>query len=95
MAGRGTDIILGGNAEFMAKAEMKKQGMEEDLINEAISYAETDDEDILNARKIYRDLYEKYNAEVKEKAEKVKEAGGLFILGTERHESRRIDNQLT
>lgn len=94
MAGRGTDIILGGNAEFMAKAEMKKQGMEEDLINEAISYAETDDEEILNARKIYRDLYDKYNAEVKEKAEKVKEAGGLFILGTERHESRRIDNQL-
>ena len=94
MAGRGTDIILGGNAEFMAKAEMKKQGMEDDVINEAISYAETDNEEILNARKIYRDLYEKYNEEVKEKAEKVKEAGGLFILGTERHESRRIDNQL-
>ncbi|MDE7303326.1 MAG: preprotein translocase subunit SecA, partial [Oscillospiraceae bacterium] len=94
MAGRGTDIILGGNAEFMAKAEMKKQGMEDELINEAISYAETDDEEILNARKVYRDLYEKYNAEVKEKAEKVREAGGLFILGTERHESRRIDNQL-
>ena len=94
MAGRGTDIILGGNAEFMAKAEMKKRGMEDGLINEAISYAETDDEEILEARKVYRELYDKYNAEVKEKAEKVKEAGGLFILGTERHESRRIDNQL-
>ncbi len=94
MAGRGTDIILGGNAEFMAKAEMKKQGIDDDIINEAISYAETTDEEILEARKIYRSLYEKYNNEVKEKAEKVKEAGGLFILGTERHESRRIDNQL-
>ena len=94
MAGRGTDIILGGNAEFMAKAEMKKQGMEDGLINEAISYAETDNEEILEARKVYRELYDKYNKEVKEKAEKVKEAGGLFSLGTERHESRRIDNQL-
>ena len=94
MAGRGTDIILGGNAEFMAKAEMKKRGMEDGLINEAISYAETDNEEILEARKVYRELYDKYNNEVKEKAEKVKEAGGLFILGTERHESRRIDNQL-
>ena len=94
MAGRGTDIILGGNAEFLAKAEMKKQGMEEDLISEAVSYAETDNEEILKAREIYRGLYAKYDAEVKEKAEKVKEAGGLFILGTERHESRRIDNQL-
>ncbi|MGN0600546.1 MAG: preprotein translocase subunit SecA [Oscillospiraceae bacterium] len=94
MAGRGTDIILGGNAEFLAKAEMKKQGMEEDVISEAVSYADTQDETILEARKIYRELYAKYDAEVKEKAEKVKEAGGLFILGTERHESRRIDNQL-
>ncbi len=94
MAGRGTDIILGGNAEFMAKAEMKKRGMDEGLINEAISYAETDNQEILDARKVYRELYDKYNEEVKEKAEKVKEAGGLFILGTERHESRRIDNQL-
>ncbi|MGN1135885.1 MAG: preprotein translocase subunit SecA [Oscillospiraceae bacterium] len=94
MAGRGTDIILGGNAEFLAKADMKKQGMEESLISEAISYADTDDETILEARKIYRELYAKYDAEVKEKAEKVKEAGGLYILGTERHESRRIDNQL-
>ncbi len=94
MAGRGTDIILGGNAEFMAKAEMKKNGMKDWLINEAISYAETDNEEILEARKTYRKLYDKYSEEIKEKAEKVKEAGGLFILGTERHESRRIDNQL-
>lgn len=94
MAGRGTDIILGGNAEFLAKADMKKQGMEEEVISEAVSYADTQDETILEARKIYRDLYAKYDAEVKEKAEKVKEAGGLYILGTERHESRRIDNQL-
>ncbi|MBQ3161927.1 MAG: preprotein translocase subunit SecA [Oscillospiraceae bacterium] len=94
MAGRGTDIILGGNAEFMAKAEMKKKGMDDYLINEAVSYAETDNKEILDARKIYRELYDKFNNEIKEKAEKVKEAGGLFILGTERHESRRIDNQL-
>ena len=94
MAGRGTDIILGGNAEFMAKAEMKKNGMSDWIINEAISFAETNDEEILEARKVYRKLYEKYSDEIKEKAEKVKEAGGLFILGTERHESRRIDNQL-
>lgn len=94
MAGRGTDIILGGNAEFLAKAEMKKRGMEEEVISEAVSYADTQDETILEARKIYRELYAKFDAEVKEKAEKVKEAGGLFILGTERHESRRIDNQL-
>ena len=94
MAGRGTDIILGGNAEFLAKADMKKRGMEEEVISEAVSYADTQDETILEARKIYRELYAKYDAEVKEKAEKVKEAGGLYILGTERHESRRIDNQL-
>ncbi len=94
MAGRGTDIILGGNAEFMAKAEMKKNGMNDWLINEAISYAETNNQEILDARKIYRNLYDKYSDEIKEKAEKVKAAGGLFILGTERHESRRIDNQL-
>ncbi len=94
MAGRGTDIILGGNAEYKAKAEMKKLGIEEDLINEAISFAETDDQAILDARAKYRELYEKYNEEVKAKADKVREAGGLFIIGTERHESRRIDNQL-
>ena len=94
MAGRGTDITLGGNAEFLAKAEMKKQGISDYVISEAISYADTDNQEIIEARKIYRELYAKYDAEVKEKAEKVKEAGGLFILGTERHESRRIDNQL-
>ncbi len=94
MAGRGTDILLGGNAEFMAKAEMKKNDMSDWLINEAISYAETDNQEILDARNVYRELYAKYSEQIKEKAEKVKEAGGLFILGTERHESRRIDNQL-
>lgn len=94
MAGRGTDIMLGGNAEYLAKARMRKEGMEEELINEATGFAETDNQDILNAR----DTYKKYNDEFKKQiageAEEVKEAGGLFILGTERHESRRIDNQL-
>ncbi len=94
MAGRGTDIILGGNAEFQAKAEMRKKEYDEDIINEAVGYAETDDEEIIAARKVYRELYDKYSAEVKEKAEDVRKAGGLFIIGTERHESRRIDNQL-
>ncbi|MBR3025662.1 MAG: preprotein translocase subunit SecA [Oscillospiraceae bacterium] len=94
MAGRGTDIILGGNAEFQAKAEMRKKGYEEDIINEAVGYAETDDEAIIEARKVYRELYDKFSAEVKEKAVEVRNAGGLFIIGTERHESRRIDNQL-
>ncbi len=94
MAGRGTDILLGGNAEFMAKADMRKEGMEEDLINEAISYAETEDPQIIAAREHYRELYKKHSEEIKEKADEVRAAGGLFILGTERHESRRIDNQL-
>lgn len=94
MAGRGTDILLGGNAEFMAKADMRKEGMDEDLINEAISYAETEDPQILAAREHYRELYKKHSEEIKEKADEVRAAGGLFILGTERHESRRIDNQL-
>ncbi|MGN1415886.1 MAG: preprotein translocase subunit SecA [Oscillospiraceae bacterium] len=94
MAGRGTDILLGGNAEFLAKADMRKLGMEEDLINEAVGFADTDDEEVLAARAKYKELYDKHNSVIKEKAEKVKEAGGLFILGTERHESRRIDNQL-
>ena len=94
MAGRGTDIILGGNAEFQAKAEMRKREYEEEVINEAVGYAETEDETVLEARKVYRDLYEKYSNEVKEKAVEVRNAGGLFIIGTERHESRRIDNQL-
>ena len=94
MAGRGTDIMLGGNAEFLARAELRKRGIEENIISEAIGYADTDNEEILETRKIYRELYDKFNAEVKEKAVAVKEAGGLYILGTERHESRRIDNQL-
>ncbi len=94
MAGRGTDIMLGGNAEYLAKNEMRKMEYEEEIINEAVGFADTEDEAILAARAVYKDLYDKYNAEVKEKAVKVKEAGGLFIIGTERHESRRIDNQL-
>ena len=94
MAGRGTDILLGGNAEFKAKAKMKKLGFEDNIINEAISYADTEDEVILDARKQYKELFNKYSEEIQEKADKVREAGGLFILGTERHESRRIDNQL-
>ena len=95
MAGRGTDIMLGGNAEFLAKAEMRKREYEEDIINEAVGFADTDDEEILAARAVYKELYDKFNAEVKEKAKDVKAAGGLYILGTERHESRRIDNQLS
>ena len=94
IAGRGTDIMLGGNAEFLAKAEMRKREYEEDIINEAVGFADTDDEEILAARAVYKELYDKFNAEVKEKAKDVKAAGGLYILGTERHESRRIDNQL-
>jgi len=94
MAGRGTDIMLGGNAEFLAKAEMRKREYPEEVINEAIGFADTDNEVILNARAVYKELYDKFNEEVKEKAVSVKEAGGLYILGTERHESRRIDNQL-
>ena len=94
MAGRGTDIMLGGNAEFLAKAEMRKREIPEEIITEAIGYADTDNQEVLEARKVYRELYDKFNAEVKEKAVAVKKAGGLYILGTERHESRRIDNQL-
>ena len=94
MAGRGTDIMLGGNAEFLAKAEMRKQGYEDEIINEAVGFADTEDEQILAARAVYKGLYDKFSAEVKEKAVEVKAAGGLYILGTERHESRRIDNQL-
>lgn len=94
MAGRGTDIMLGGNAEFLAKAEMRKREIPEEIITEAIGYADTTNQEVLDARAIYRELYNKFNEEVKEKAVAVKEAGGLYILGTERHESRRIDNQL-
>ena len=94
MAGRGTDIMLGGNAEFLAKAEMRKREIPEEIITEAVGFADTDDEEILAAREVYRSLYDKFNEEVKKKAVDVKAAGGLYILGTERHESRRIDNQL-
>jgi preprotein translocase subunit SecA len=94
MAGRGTDIMLGGNAEFLARADLRKREIPEEIITEAIGFADTDDQEVIEARKLYRELYDKYNAEVKEKAVAVKEAGGLYILGTERHESRRIDNQL-
>lgn len=94
MAGRGTDIMLGGNAEFLAKAEMRKREYPEEIITEAIGYADTDNQEVLDARAVYQELYKKFGEEVKEKAQAVKEAGGLYILGTERHESRRIDNQL-
>ena len=94
MAGRGTDIMLGGNPEFMAKAEMRKMEIREDLIASATGTAEIDDEDIKEARRIFRELYEKYKEQIEPEANKVREAGGLYIIGTERHESRRIDNQL-
>ena len=94
MAGRGTDIMLGGNAEFLAKAEMRKREYPEEIITEAIGYADTDNQEVLDARAVYQELYKQFGEEVKEKAQAVKEAGGLYILGTERHESRRIDNQL-
>ncbi len=94
MAGRGTDIMLGGNAEYMAKNELRKAGYEEEIISEATGYADTDDEVILAARKAYADAYERFRAVTSAEAEKVRAAGGLFIVGTERHESRRIDNQL-
>ncbi len=94
MAGRGTDIMLGGNAEFLARAELRKREMPEELITAAIGFADTDNQEIINARKLYLELFNKFNAEVKERAIAVREAGGLYILGTERHESRRIDNQL-
>ena len=94
MAGRGTDIMLGGNAEYLAKAEMRKKEYEEYIINEAVGFADTNDEEVLAARAVYKELYDKFNEEIKIKAEDVKKAGGLYIIGTERHESRRIDNQL-
>ena len=94
MAGRGTDIMLGGNAEFLAKAEMRKLGYDEDMINAATAYFETGAEDILAARAHYAELLHKFKAEIAPKAEEVRNAGGLYIIGTERHESRRIDNQL-
>lgn len=95
MAGRGTDIILGGNAEYLAKSDMRKmEDMTEELIAEATGFAETDNEEILEARRIYAELEAKHKAEIAGEAEQVRQAGGLFIIGTSRHESRRIDNQL-
>jgi preprotein translocase subunit SecA len=94
MAGRGTDIMLGGNAEFLAKAELRKNGMSEELLVEATGFAETDDQEILAARKAFAEAEAKHKAAIKDEADQVRAAGGLFILGTERHESRRIDNQL-
>ena len=94
MAGRGTDIMLGGNPEFMAKKEMKKMGYSDELITESVSYGETDDEEIIEARQKFKELEKQFNEEIKEEKEKVLAAGGLKIIGTERHESRRIDNQL-
>ena len=94
MAGRGTDIMLGGNAEYLAKNEMRRMNFSEEMINEATGFAETDNEEILKARKIFKELNQKYKDEIEDEAEEVREAGGLFIMGTERHDSRRIDNQL-
>ena len=94
MAGRGTDIILGGNAEFMALSELKKKDYPELLINEATGFSKTDDEEILAVRQEFKALKEKYEKELSADAEKVRQAGGLFIIGTVRHDARRIDNQL-
>ena len=94
MAGRGTDIMLGGNAEFLAKSDLVKEGFSDEIIAEATGFAETDNQDILNARKLFTEKLASYKAEIAPEAEKVREAGGLYIIGTERHESRRIDNQL-
>ncbi len=94
MAGRGTDIMLGGNAEFMAKHDMKKAGYEDEQISIATSYFDTEDEEVLALRKTYADLLQKHKEAIRPEAERVREVGGLYIIGTERHESRRIDNQL-
>ena len=94
MAGRGTDIMLGGNAEYMAKNDLRKAGLSDELIAEATGYAETDDQEILDARALFAEALAKHKAEIAGEADRVREAGGLFIIGTERHESRRIDNQL-
>ena len=94
MAGRGTDIMLGGNPEYMAKAEMRKRGIPEEIIAASNGSSYTDNEEIIEARKLFSELYSKYKTEIAPEADKVREAGGLYILGTERHENRRIDNQL-
>jgi len=94
MAGRGTDIMLGGNAEYLAKSALRHDGLSEEMIIEATGFAETEDKDILSARDKYKEYYEKFKAEIAPEAQQVKDVGGLCIIGTERHESRRIDNQL-
>ena len=94
MAGRGTDIMLGGNAEYLAKAELRKAGYSDEVIAEATGYADTDNEEIIQARLLFAQSEKKFKEEIESEAEQVRQAGGLFILGTERHESRRIDNQL-
>ena len=94
MAGRGTDIMLGGNAEYMAKNDLRKAGLSDELIAEATGYAETNDQEILDARALFAEALAKHKAEIAGEADRVREAGGLFIIGTERHDSRRIDNQL-
>ena len=94
MAGRGTDIMLGGNSEYLAKAAMRRKGYTDELIAEATGFAETDNEDIINARAEYTELEKKFKDDIKDEAQQVRDAGGLFIIGTERHDSRRIDNQL-
>ncbi|WP_295866519.1 preprotein translocase subunit SecA [uncultured Oscillibacter sp.] len=94
MAGRGTDIMLGGNAEYLAQSDLRRSGMSDELVAEATGYAETDDAEILDARKRYADALAKYKSQISSEADQVREAGGLFIIGTERHDSRRIDNQL-
>ena len=94
MAGRGTDIMLGGNAEYLAKNDLRKAGLTDELIAEATGYAETDNQEILDARKLFAERLQKHKSEIAGEAERVRQAGGLFIIGTERHDSRRIDNQL-
>ena len=94
MAGRGTDIMLGGNAEFLAKSEMRRKGYSEELIAESTGFGDTDNPDIIEARKEFTELEKKYKDEIADEADQVRKAGGLCIIGTERHESRRIDNQL-
>ena len=94
MAGRGTDIMLGGNAEYMARNDLRKAGLSDELIAEATGYAETDNQEVLDARKMFADALQKYRNQIAGEADKVREVGGLFIIGTERHDSRRIDNQL-
>ena len=94
MAGRGTDIMLGGNAEYLAKTDLRKAGMTDELIAEATGYAETEDEEILSARKLFAEKLRQHKEDIAGEADRVRQAGGLFIIGTERHDSRRIDNQL-